>query len=257
MTSPQTHVSDERDPDGDSDVSLSAITLFAGARRRIWGHPRAVLALLLAGSVVTGIDWLRLRDPVPSVGFNGILEGHFTVLFNSVISVFSRATVPVSALIGLKPQWLAWAIGLKLLGFVVIVGAGAYALSRLLQVPLTTTVTLRYAGIVVLVRFWPNFTIDSGMVMTILIGVPLLAVSLFLLVRLFAFPGLLIAGNSVGSALRRSWRRTKGHGWSLCAVIILLGILNQLLTSMPVIGPLGSAVVAVFHTGTIADFLRS
>lgn len=255
MSNPQTHVGDDRDSDSDSDISLSTITLFAGARRRIWSHPRAILALLFAGSVVIGIDWLRLHDPIPSVGFSGIQDGHFSILFSIVVTVFSRVTVPLSALIGLKPQWLAWAIGLELLGLVAVVGAGAYALARLLQVPLTTTAILQYAGIVVLLGFGPSINIDGGII-TILVGIPLIAVFLFLLVRLFAFPGLLIAEDSVRTALRGSLHRTKGHGRSLFTVIIILGILNHLLTSVPVIGPLGSAVVAVFHAGTIATFLH-
>lgn len=256
MSNPQTHVGDDRDSDADSDVSLSAVTLFSRARRRIREQPRVILALLFAGSIVTGIDWLRLHDPIPSVGFSGIQDGHFAILFSTVVTIFSRATVPLSALVGLKPQWLAWAVGLELLGFVAVVGAGAYALARLLQVPLTTTATLRYAGIVLLLRFLPSINIDGGMMATILIGIPLFAVSLFLLVRLFALPGRLIAGDSIRSALRRSWHRTNGHSRSLFVVIITLGILNHLLTSVPVIGPLGSAVGAVLHAGTIAAFLH-
>lgn len=256
MSDPQTHVGDDRDSDADSDVSLSMITLFAGARRRIWEHPRAVFALLFAGSVVIGIDWLRLHDPIPSVGFSGVQDGHFSILFSIVVTVFSRSTVPPSALIDLKSQWLVWAIGLELLGLVAVVGASVYALARLLQVPLTTTATLRYAGIVVLLGFGPNVNFDSGGVLTILIVIPLIAVFLFLLVRLFAFPGLLIAKDSIRTALRQSWRRTKGHGRSLFVVVIILGILNHLLTSVSVIGPLGSAVVAVLHAGTIAAFLH-
>jgi hypothetical protein len=256
MSDPPTHVGNERAPDDDSGVSLSTITLFAGARQRIREHPRAALALLLAGTVVIGLDWLRLHDPIPAVGFSGIQDGRFSILFSVVVTVFSRTTVPVSALVGLKPQWLAWAIGLELLGLAAVAGAGAYALARLLQVPLTTSAILRYAGIVILLRFGPRININGGMVVTILLGIPLLVVFLFLLVRLFAFPGLLIAEDSIRTALRGSWRRTKGHGWSLLAVIILLGILNHLLTSIPVIGPLGSAVVAVLHAGTVATFLH-
>jgi hypothetical protein len=250
----QPHESDERADDTTDSSSLSTATLFAGALRRIRAHPRAILALLIAGSVVTGIDWLRLHDPIPSIGYRGIQEGHLSVLFGVVVTVFSRVTVPLSALVGLKPQWFAWAIGLKLLGFVVVAGAGAYALSRLLQVPLTTAATLRYAGVVAFLQVGPgNIQFTGG---GLLLAIPLLVLVLFLFLRLFALPGLLVAGYSITSALRQSWRRTKGHGRSLFAVVVLLGILNHLLLSVPVVGPLGSAVVAVLHAGTVAVFLH-
>jgi hypothetical protein len=251
---PQPHESDKHADDTTESSSFSTTTLFIGAFRRIRAHPRIILALLIAGSVVTGVDWLRLHDPIPSIGYRGIQEGRISVLFGVVVTVFSRATVPLSALVGLKPQWFGWAIGLELLGFVAVAGAGVYALSRLLQVPLTTAATLRYAGVVVFLQVGPgNIQFQGG---GMLLAVPLLIFFLFLFVRLFALPGLLVAGYSIISALRQSWRRTKGHGRSLFAVIILLGILNHLLLSVPVVGPLGSAAVAVLHTGTVAAFLH-
>jgi hypothetical protein len=249
---PQPHESDEHTDDPPDSTSPSVTTIFAGALRRIRTNPRVILALLIAGVVISGVDWLRLHDPIPSIGYRGIQEGHLSVLLGIVITVFSRVTVPLSALVGLKPQWFAWAIGLKLLGFAVVTGAGAYALSRLLQTPLTTAATLRYAGVVVFLHLGPeNIQFEGG---GLLLAIPLLVLFFFLALRLFALPGLLVTGYSLTSALQQSWRRTKGHSRSLFAVIILLGILNHLLLSVPVVGPLGSAVVAVLHVGTVAAF---
>lgn len=83
----------------------------SGASRRLRRTPRALIALLLAGVVVTGIDWLRLHDPIPIVGYVGIQDGRFAVLLSLPVVVYSRTNILFSAFVGLKPQWLAWAIG--------------------------------------------------------------------------------------------------------------------------------------------------
>jgi hypothetical protein len=262
MSNPQAPTSNDRaDDSANTDVSFSTASLFAEAYRRIRATPRALIALLLAGLVVTGVDWLRLHDPIPTVGYVGIQDGRLSVLFGIIVTVSSRATAPLSALVGLKPQWLAWGIGLELLGFVAVVSTGAYALARLLRLPLTTAAVLRYASIVALLQFgW--FRVGtlhvegSGVDMrALLLALPLFVIWLFLFVHLFALPGLLIADESVWAALQRSWRLATGHGWSLFTVIVLLGVLNHLLTSVPLVGPLGSAVVAGLHAGTVAVFL--
>jgi hypothetical protein len=144
----------------------------------------------------------------------------------------------------------------QLIGFVAVVGASTYALARLLQVSLTTTAIRRYAGIVALLRFglgsWTiNFEGDA-----IVLAIPLIVIAFVLTVRLFALPGLLITEHSVRSALRQSWDLTKVHGWSLFGIVILLGLLNHLLTSVPVIGSLGSALVGVLHASTVTVFLQ-
>lgn len=223
-----------------------------GAYRRLRTTPRTLVVLFLAGLVVTGIDWLRLHDPIPTVGYVGIQNGRFAVLLSTPIVVFSRASVPGSAFVGLKPQWLAWTIGLELLEFVVVVSAGAYVLARLLREPLTTAAVGWYTGLVALFQFGLGFRLEEG---GLLLALPAFVIWLFVLVRLFALPGLLVAGDSVGAALRHSWRRATGHGVSLFVVIVLLGLLNHLLTSVPVIGSVGSALVAGLHAGAVAAFL--
>lgn len=242
--------SDISDPDG----SLSAAALFGGARHRIRTNPSAILALLVAGGIVVGLDWLALHDPIPTTGFREIQDGHLTVSFGIVITVLSRVTLPLASLISLKFAWFVWAVGLRLLEFIAVTGAGAYALARLLHVSLTVSALGRYAGAVALVTFGiGRFHFEGG---SILLAIPLLVVTFILFVRLFAFPGLLIAGSPMWPALQESWVLARGHGWSLFGVILLVGVLNHLLASVPIAGPLGSAFVGVIHAGTVAVFLR-
>ncbi|UPM44809.1 hypothetical protein [Halocatena salina] len=236
----------------ESNASLSTVALVTGAYRRLRTTPRVVLVMVFAGLVVAGIDWLRLHDLIPTTGYAGIQDGRVAVLLSLPVTVFSRASVPLSAFVDLKPQWLVWAIGLELLNFVVVVSAGAYALAQLLRTPLTTAAVVRYAALVGLFQFGPDVHIEGA---GLLVALPVFVIWVFVLVRLFALPGLLITGASVRTACQHSWQRTTGHGWTLVAVIGLLGLLSHLGMSVPLVGPLGSALVAGLHAGTIAVFL--
>ncbi len=249
--SPAQTDSDPNDISG-TDEALSAIALVIGAYRRLRTIPRALAVLVLAGLVMTGIGWLRLYDPIPIVGYVGILDGRFSVLFSPPVVIYSPTNTLFSSLVGLKPQWLAWAIGLELLEVAVVVWASAYVLARLLQRPLTTAAVVRYAGLVALFQLGLGVHIEGA---GLLVAIPAFLIWMFVLVRLFALPGLLIAGKSVRIALRHSWRRTTGHGWSLVVVVGLLGLMSHLAMSVPLVGPLGTALVASLHAGAVVVFL--
>lgn len=272
MSTPQSHDGDEPTTEDGAINGMPTTGVLAGAVRRLRANPRTLGALLLTGIVVMGIDWLHLQDPIPSVEYMGLLDGRFSLLFGLPITVFPRETAPLSTFVDLQPQWLVWAVGLELLGFVVVVGAGAYALARLLRIPLTRAATVRYTGLVALFQLGAGVRIrgngpttllslesipfgvrmeGTGLLLSLLVFVSWM----FVLVRLFALPGYLVAGESVEPAVRQSWQNAIGHGWSLFGVIVFLGLLNHLLTSVPVAGPLGTALVAGLHAGTVATFL--
>ncbi len=224
------------------------------ALTRLRSIPSAALALVIAGVIISGIDWLQLHDPIPTVGFSGVQEGDFSISYGIVITILSRANVPLSALVDLKTQWLAWAIGLEALGLLVIIGAGAFALARLLNVPLTSTAVIRYAVVVTLFQVATgDIQFEGG---SAVLFVPVAILLFVLAVHLFPLPGLLIAGYPIRSALRQSWDLVAGNGWTLFGVIVVVGGLNHLLASIPIIGAMGSALAGVLHAGTVAVFLR-
>ena len=254
MTTPPTN----RDNDTatiEDHQQISTGFLLTTALARLRTATSAILVLGIAGIIATGIDQLQLHDPIPTVGFTGIQDGQFSITFEIGIAILSRANVPLSALIDLKLKWLAWTIGLELLGFTVVVGAGAIALARLLDVSLTVAAVSRYTATVMLLQgVSGNLHFEGG---AMLLAVPLFILGFLLVVRLFALPGLLIAGYPIRSALRWSWRLADGHGWSLFGVILIVGGLNHLLASTPFVGAFGSAFVAMLHAGTVAAFLRA
>ncbi|WP_135825782.1 hypothetical protein [Halorussus ruber] len=238
----------------EEDSSLSTTGLLADARDRLAANPAASVALLLAGALVAGADWYLLRSPVPTAGYEGIQDGRVTVAFEFVVSVVSRATVPPSALLHLKSRWLATAVGLELVAFLAVVAASAFALSRLLETRLTLPALARYGLVAALLGVGVGRVDFEGG--AVLIGIPLIVAFLVVTVRLVPFPGRLVLGESVGTALRRSWTETRGHGWSLFGVVLVVGLANHLLASAPLAGPVGSGAMAAVHAGVVAAVIR-
>lgn len=255
MTDGETPTSDtvvggREQPRGEQSRELSTTGLLAGARDRLVRQPRAVLALVLAGAVVAGIDWVQLQDPVPTTGYEGVQQGRMATTFFVLVTVVSRASVPASAYVDLKPQWLATTGGLALLEIAVVTLASGYALAALLEVDLTPAALGRYGLAIAALRVGvPRADFEGG---AAVLAIPLLIGVFLVMVRLVPFPGLVIRGDSIRVALGRSWNVARGHGWPLFGVVLLLGVANHLLVSVPVVGPVGSGVVAAVHAGVVA-----
>lgn len=233
--------------------SVSAPTLLSGALVRLRAQPDVPLVLVLAGVVVAGTDWLRARSPVPVTEYNRFQTGDLNVAFELLVTVLPQNALTPSALLHLHPRWLLVTVGLELFAFVTVVLACTYALSTMLETDLSVGIVARYGVVLAALRVGaPQITFTGG---SILIGLPLLAAVLYILVSLVPVPGRLVLGDSLVSALRRSWKRTNGYGWSLFGVVLLLGITNDLLASIPLVSPVGSALVAAVHAGVVATFL--
>ncbi len=56
----------------------------------------------------------------------------------------------------------------------------------------------------------------------LVVGVPVLVTYTYVLVRLFAVPGCLVAGARPAAAVREGWRRTRGHGWTIVSLILVV-----------------------------------
>lgn len=236
--------------DDERNVGVSTTNVLAGARRRLAENPGALVALLVAGAVVAGGDWLHLHDPVPATEYEGVQQGRVAFPFGLAVTVLSRATVPPSALLHLKTGWLASTVGIELAGFVAVVVASSYALARLLAVRLALRAIIRYGLLVAFVQYGVvRLHFEGG---AALVGIPLVVALTVAMVRLVPFPGRLVLGEPFGTAIRRSWASTRGDGWALLGVVLLVGLANHLLVSVPVVGPLGSAVAGAVHAGVVA-----
>ena len=137
--------------------------------------------------------------------------------------------------------------------------AGAVVITRVLGVePNWQTVSslLLYVAAVDLVHHAAR-VVDGLQNMPLVFGLPVLAGWLYLLVRLFAVPGLIVAGRPVTDAVRRSWRLTEGRGWQLLGVIVALGLGNAVFATFAVVGPaLSTVFVGTVHAVYLGVFVE-
>lgn len=239
---PRVHGPDD-EPEGATPDTTSAI--LGRTRTRLVTHPRALVALVFAGALVAGIDWVQFHDAVPTTTYEGVQQGRFAATFRVVVAPESRATVPAPAFLHLRPAWLARTVGLVVAKYLVVVLASGYALARLQGTDLTLAALARYGAAVALL--WVavgRITFEGG---AILVGLPLVIAFLYVAVRLVPLPARLVRDASARSALGRSWDQTRGHGWTLLGVVLVVGVANHLAASVPVVGPVGSGAVAAVH----------
>jgi len=215
------------------------------ARTRLVTHPRALVALVFAGVVVAGIDWVQFHDAVPTTAYVGVREGRIAATFRVVVAPESRATVPAAAFLHLRPAWLARTVGLVVAKYLAVVLGSGYALAHLLEADLAPAALARYGAVVAVL--WVGVgraTFEGG---AVILGLPLLIAFLYVAVRLVPLPARLFRAESLRTALGRSWGQTHGHGWALLGVVLLVGVANHLAASVPVVGPVGSGAVAAVH----------
>ncbi|WP_436931934.1 hypothetical protein [Halosimplex halobium] len=233
---------------------LTGTGLLRDGLARLRRHPSAFLAMLLAGLTVAVVDWVRLADPVPTAAFEGITAGRVTVHYGVMVSVPADVTTPLSALAGLKPGWLVWLGALELFRAAALAAAGVYAFATLLDAEPDRTATARYGlvfGIFALLR-----AVAPAGEVSLLVGLPFVALYFYVVVHLVALPALLVEGASVPSAVGRSRRLATGHGWALAGVVAVLGLATYLAASAPVGGPVLASGVAAVQAGTVAAFVR-
>lgn len=238
-----------RPTDESEQVTTSGI--LTAARRLLLSNPRVLAAFVLAGAVVTAVDALRRGDPVPSVGFVGLLDGNVSVEFGVLTRIPPHERTPLSALPSLYPRWLAWTLGLELLRAGAVIGAGVYGFARTLEVSPGPDAVGRYVAAFAILSLL-SVQAEVGLVL----GIPLLVLFFAVLVRVIAFPVYLVDGRSTLDALRQSWHRTRGHGWPLFGIVLLLGFAHHAAASIPAVGPLAAGVTAAAHVGTVAGFVR-
>jgi len=237
----------------DDDAAPEAVTtggLFAAAYHRLRHNPRVVGAFLVVGVLAAVVDVVRRGDPVPTASFTGIQQGTVSLRFGLLVDVVFRHSTPITALVELRPRWLVSTVGLELLRGGALVVASVYGYARLLDETPTVGAVARYA-VVSFVFALAAVSADVGL----LLGLPLGILAVYLLVRFAPVSGLLATGASIPGAFRAGWRITSGHGWTLFGVVLVVGLPNHLLGSVPLVGPVGSSLTAAVHVAVIAVFL--
>jgi len=234
-----------------TEPAVTTAALLTGGSHRLRKNPRIVGVFFLVGVLIAGIDFLRRGDPVPTASFSGIQAGTVSLRFGLLVDVVFRQSTPISALVDLQPRWLVWTVALELVRGGALVIASVYAYTQLLDETATLASAARY-GCVMLVFTLAAVDIDSGL----LLGLPLGIVAVYLVVRFAPVSALLATGTPIQSTFRASWQMTRGHGWSLFGVVLVVGLANHLLASIPLVGSVGSSLTAAVHVAVITAFVE-
>lgn len=257
MTDRQPRVFDPRDDHASDDSADSDPLTFALVRSR---RDRLLLVpFALAGVVLTVVDFLRLEDPIPTVErevpwSNGV---SVDLAYAGFPTGVPQTTTHLESLIGLHPEYLAWGLALYVLPLCAVAVAGTSTMARAMDQPVRLEAVTAVFGFVLVVdlthRLLGSIDLLQGMG---LVGIPLLILVLLVAVRLFAVPGLLVAGHSFPDAFRESARRTRGRGWTVFGVILVVGLSGWFLVSFTGGTFVTAALVAPVHALAIVSLLE-
>ena len=246
-------VSDEQSTPGSPSSEPTTLTVAAVLRAtvdRLRSEPRLVAPFVLAGFVMAAVDVARRWDPIPasrkaSDGFSVEIAFY---LYPTGVADTAR---PLGAMVDLLPGYLLWAVGLEL-AIVLAVGVAGWAgISRGLDQSIAWRAAAKYVGLLV-VPLWLARVADGAEIEFtnggLIFGIPLLVVWALVLVRLFLLPVCLVDGRGVIEAVRESVRLSRGIGWTVFGLIVLIGLGTSLLGSVSTVGGLVStALIAPLH----------
>lgn len=218
----------------ETSISFDDVARVATTVRR---DPTTLLPFLVAGVVAAVVDIARVAGPVPTVGQTATEYGLLRVVFNPVPASVSAVGTAPGAWLGLEPARLAVAGGLELSAVACGVAAGVWVIRRVGRLPASDAATLPVAtgrllgyhlGVVGLfVGFGVSVDGQLGV-----LGIPVVIVVWHVAARTFLVPAGVVAGGVVAS-LRWSWRQTGGRATTLAGIVAALGLLGNLLVSLP------------------------
>lgn len=234
-------------------------SLLTTALSQVRRDPLLLVPFGVAGLVLTLVDVLRHFDPIPVVERQQLLQDglDIRVEFAGYPRGVSQREVLFESLVGLRLPYFVWGVGLHLLTVLALTGAIVATISRVEDTEPGRTEWGRVFAYILLADGASRVVGSVTLLSVFPIALGSLVVAFLVFVRLFAVPGLLVQGHSVWAALGESTTITKGSGWQLFGVILLLGLSAWVLADTPYVGTLVStAVVAPVHTVAIAVFLR-
>jgi len=264
--------------------STSVSGLLRASVGRIVADPWLAVPFLVAGVVLTGVDWLRAHDSVPTTTPELVGDVTVSVAYRFYPTGLRATGTRPAALVDLDPGYLAWTLGLELAALLAVAIAGWLTLSRAMDAAesgVHSTSSDRsgsarfdsarfssdrldfdrlgpYLGFVVVAHVLVGlFGLLDGLGWLAVVGFVVYAA---VAVRLFAAPALVVGGSGVRAAMRRSHWHAVGEGATVFGLVVLFGLGAWLLGSVPVVGALAStALVAPVHavaTVVFADRTR-
>ncbi len=231
--------------------------ILSSAVSRLSRNPVLFGPFLVAGVVLTLADWLRRRNPIPTLERTHPLENgiDITLEFAGYPTGVPQTTHALESLLGLELPYLLYGLGLFLAPLVAVAVAGVLTMGWAMERPPDRWIAActRLFGFALGVDLTFRFLDSSEIVESMgLFGLIPLVFFLFLLVRLFVVPGALVAGHSIPGAVAESSRLTAGRGWPVFGLILLFGLSGWALASVSSLGTLlTTALIAPVHALTI------
>lgn len=231
-------------------TDLTALTVLRTAFDRFRADQWLTIPFVLAGLVVAAVDLARQLDPIPvSRDESNGISMHIEFYLYPTGSPETVRTL--GAIVDLLPQYFAWIVAIELAVLLAIGLAGWFVISRGLGQSPDWRAAARYIGLLVvplgIIRLLGGGEIEftnGGLIF----GIPLLVLWAVVLVRLFLLPVLLVDGRSVVAAVRESIRTTRGIGWTIFGLVLVIGLGTSFLGAIPRLGGfLSTAIVAPLH----------
>jgi hypothetical protein len=245
-----------RDDDG---LPATTVDVVLAGVDRVRADPRLLVPFALAGAVLTALDGLATRDPVPVVRGSSFPEQLLSVAYLPYPAGGPGLARPVGAFVGLRPEYAVWLAAVGVVGLAAAAVPTAYGLARAGGFAPDWPALARYVGFVALARLLVGVSYVR-VELPLLVGVPVLLVVLLVYARLFALPGFLLAGRGARSALTASAGVSRGAGWRFAGAVVVLGLAAHVLSGLPGPAPLATFAAAVLvgpvHAGAVADVVR-
>jgi hypothetical protein len=235
----------ERSPGRETTSRTDFTSLLVDSVRLLRGRPTLALPFLVAGLVAAVGDALRLLDPVPATPQTAVQRGLGHVVLHAAPSVTSAVGTRVAALLGLRAGPLVSVVLTEGVPLAVTAVAAVVVIVRVTPGQTARTgrpiprraLLARAARLVgyelaVLAAFFVVATVAGSLgplTLVVIVGL------LFATVRLFVVPAAIARGSGIGAAVSTSVSSTRGHGWTLFGLVVVLGVAANLLVSLPVL----------------------
>lgn len=222
-------------------------------------NPWLFLPFLLAGLVVSAINAIHRIDPIPTRHVATILEGNIDVAFVGYPAGYRSSSLVLEPMLGLRLPYLLWGLGSYVLSLTVLSIAGVLVISRMVDVEPTIDTWVGFSVLVLAFDLVDRVlgSITALQELGLLFGIPILVIWFLVFIRLFATPGLVVQGRSLGGAVHYSRRISRGHSGGIFVLILVIGLGNAVLGAIPIAGTaLSTTVIGTVHATVVGVFVR-
>jgi hypothetical protein len=253
----------------DSDRSRRApfLTLLREALVTLRQRPRLVVPFVIAGLVAALLDALQLEWGVATVVQTTDQYGIVHIPLQLLPDVISPVITAIPAVLGLRTIPLTRVLLGETVTALLGTTATVIVLSRLLapsgKADQLSGKSGRATDFGQLLRCVPRLCVYELLVGSVLFAgvtvgsdlglftLVLVVVLLHIAGRLFLVPAAVVAGRSLTSAVRWSWRRTYGRTWTTAGALVAIGGTAHLVRSVPVLLPVVGGIAVPLPLGTL------